>query len=192
MNRTIKDATVKRYFYQTHDEKRLRLPCFGWRRSFARRFLTLSLWASLTMSSSGTTGPRSRNDLRIQSRSRKMPGLAPWREERDAGHLDSSWSPVLLAAEPSAKYPTEKAVAASPSVFWDDLKQVLGLLIEARIAEITVQVERDIAAECGTIRICPGGMSRRASAADRASLLLASPSAPEPRIPETLYRDRTV
>jgi hypothetical protein len=41
MNRTIKDATVKRYFYQTHNELRAHLRDFVDAYSFARRLKTL-------------------------------------------------------------------------------------------------------------------------------------------------------
>jgi transposase InsO family protein len=41
MNRTIKDATVKRYFYQTHDELRVHLRDFVDAYNFARRLKTL-------------------------------------------------------------------------------------------------------------------------------------------------------
>jgi transposase InsO family protein len=42
MNRTIKDATVKRYFYETHDELRTHLRDFVDAYNFARRLKTLS------------------------------------------------------------------------------------------------------------------------------------------------------
>jgi hypothetical protein len=41
MNRTIKDATVKRYFYETHDELRAHLRDFLDAYNFARRLKTL-------------------------------------------------------------------------------------------------------------------------------------------------------
>ena len=41
MNRTIKDATVKRYFYKTHDQLRTHLRDFVDAYSFARRLKTL-------------------------------------------------------------------------------------------------------------------------------------------------------
>jgi hypothetical protein len=41
MNRTIKDATVKRYFYETHDELRAHLRDFADAYNFARRLKTL-------------------------------------------------------------------------------------------------------------------------------------------------------
>jgi hypothetical protein len=41
MNRTIKDATVKRYFYETHDELRAHLRNFVDAYNFARRLKTL-------------------------------------------------------------------------------------------------------------------------------------------------------
>ena len=42
MNRTIKDATVKRYFYETHDHLRAHLQNFVDAYNFARRLKTLS------------------------------------------------------------------------------------------------------------------------------------------------------
>ena len=41
MNRTIKDATVKRYFYNTHDQLRTHLRDFVDAYNFARRLKTL-------------------------------------------------------------------------------------------------------------------------------------------------------
>jgi hypothetical protein len=41
MNRTIKDATVKRYFYETHDQLRAHLCDFVDAYNFARRLKTL-------------------------------------------------------------------------------------------------------------------------------------------------------
>jgi hypothetical protein len=41
MNRTIKDATVKRYFYETHDQFRAHLRDFVDAYNFARRLKTL-------------------------------------------------------------------------------------------------------------------------------------------------------
>ena len=41
MNRTIKDATVKRYFYDTHDQLRAHLRDFVDACNFARRLKTL-------------------------------------------------------------------------------------------------------------------------------------------------------
>src|ERR1700761_3510934 len=43
MNRTIKDATVKRYFYETHDQLRTHLRDFVDAYNFARRLKTLKL-----------------------------------------------------------------------------------------------------------------------------------------------------
>ena len=40
MNRTIKDATVKRYFYETHDQLRAHLCDFVDAYNFARRLKT--------------------------------------------------------------------------------------------------------------------------------------------------------
>jgi hypothetical protein len=41
MNRTLKDATVKCYFYQTHDQLRVHLRDFVDAYNFARRLKTL-------------------------------------------------------------------------------------------------------------------------------------------------------
>ena len=41
MNRTIKDATVKRYFYETHDQLRTHLRDFADAYNFAKRLKTL-------------------------------------------------------------------------------------------------------------------------------------------------------
>jgi hypothetical protein len=41
MNRTIKDATVKRYFYETHHQLRTHLRDFVGAYNFARRLKTL-------------------------------------------------------------------------------------------------------------------------------------------------------
>jgi hypothetical protein len=41
MNRTIKDATVKRYFYETHEQLRTHLQNFVDAYNFARRLKTL-------------------------------------------------------------------------------------------------------------------------------------------------------
>ena len=41
MNRTLKDATVKRYYYETHDKLRTRLDHFVQAYNYARRLKTL-------------------------------------------------------------------------------------------------------------------------------------------------------
>jgi hypothetical protein len=41
MNRTIKDATVKRFYYETHDEPRKHLADFVAAYNYARRLKTL-------------------------------------------------------------------------------------------------------------------------------------------------------
>ena len=41
MNRTLKDATVKRYYYKTHDELRTHLDHFVQAYNYARRLKTL-------------------------------------------------------------------------------------------------------------------------------------------------------
>jgi hypothetical protein len=55
MNRTIKDATVKRYFYETHDQLRTHLRDFVDAYNFATRL-------SPHTSSSAMPGLRSRSD----------------------------------------------------------------------------------------------------------------------------------
>jgi transposase InsO family protein len=60
MNRALKDATVKRYFYETHNELRAHLRYFVNAYSFARRLKTSK--ASPLMSSSAKPGLHSRND----------------------------------------------------------------------------------------------------------------------------------
>jgi hypothetical protein len=60
MNRTIKDATVKRYFYQTHDELRTHLRDFVDAYNFARRPKTLR--ASPHTNSSAKPGRHSLRD----------------------------------------------------------------------------------------------------------------------------------
>jgi hypothetical protein len=68
MNRTIKDATVKRYFHETHDELRTHLRDFLDAYKFARRLKTLK---GLTpMSSPAKPGLHSRKDSQ-SARSRK-------------------------------------------------------------------------------------------------------------------------
>ena len=61
MNRTIKDATVKRYFYETHDQLRAHLRDFVDAYNFARR-LRNSSEASLHTSSSAKPGLHSQKD----------------------------------------------------------------------------------------------------------------------------------
>ena len=41
INRTLKDATVKRYYYETHDELRTHLDHFVQAYNYARRLKTL-------------------------------------------------------------------------------------------------------------------------------------------------------
>ena len=60
MNRTIKDATVKRDFYETHDQLRAHLQNFVDAYNFARRLKPSK--ASLRTSSSAKPGPQSRKD----------------------------------------------------------------------------------------------------------------------------------
>ena len=68
MNRTIKDATVKRYFYETHDQLRTHLRDFADAYNFAKRLKTLR---GLTRtSSSAKPGLRTQPDLKL-ARSRK-------------------------------------------------------------------------------------------------------------------------
>jgi hypothetical protein len=72
MNRTIKDATVKRYFYKTHDRLRTHLRDFVDAYIFARR-LTPSE-ASPHTSSFAKPGLHSQKDSK-SARSSKTPGL---------------------------------------------------------------------------------------------------------------------
>ena len=60
MNRTIKDATVKRYFYETHDQLRAHLQNFVDAYNFARRLKTLR--ASPHTNSSAKPGVHSHTD----------------------------------------------------------------------------------------------------------------------------------
>jgi hypothetical protein len=63
MNRTIKDATVKGYFYDTHDRLRTHLQNFVDAYNFARRLQTLR---GLThMSSSAKPGLRTQPDSKL-------------------------------------------------------------------------------------------------------------------------------
>ena len=61
MNRTIKDATVKRYYYQSHDHLKHHLHTFLMGCNFAKRLKTLK---GLTpMNTSAKSGRKSRIDL---------------------------------------------------------------------------------------------------------------------------------
>jgi hypothetical protein len=68
MNRTINDATAKRYFYETHDELRTHPRDFVDANNFARRLKTSE--ASPHTSSSAKHGRHSPNDSQ-QTHSRK-------------------------------------------------------------------------------------------------------------------------
>lgn len=57
MNRTIKEATVKRFHYEDHDQLRRRLADFIGAYNFARRLKTLKLLTP--MSSSANSGLQS-------------------------------------------------------------------------------------------------------------------------------------
>ena len=61
MNRTIKDATVKRFHYDSHDQLRRHLDDFVAAYNFARRLSVCA--ASRLTSSSAKPGPISRNAL---------------------------------------------------------------------------------------------------------------------------------
>ena len=63
----------------------------------------------------------------------------------DKSAMQLYWTPRedIPGAELNGKYATE--TVALPSVFWDDLKQILGLLIQSRIAEVTDQPGRYVA-----------------------------------------------
>ena len=69
MNRTIKDATVKRSFYETHDQLRAHLRDFVDAYNFARRLKT-----SPHLHVSAKPGLHSRKDFTM-SPLQKMPGL---------------------------------------------------------------------------------------------------------------------
>ena len=72
MNRTIKDATFKRYFYDTHDQLRAHLRDFVGAYNFARRLKTLR---GLTHTSSSTRpGLHSQTDSK-SARSKQLTGL---------------------------------------------------------------------------------------------------------------------
>ncbi len=58
MNRTIKDATVKRYHYESHDQLREHLQSFIMAYNFAKRFKT----GSRHMNMSAKSGHRSQSD----------------------------------------------------------------------------------------------------------------------------------
>ena len=63
MNRTIKDATVKRYFYETHDQLCIHLRDFVDAYNFAKRLNIRPSEAAPLTSSSAKTGLPSRRDL---------------------------------------------------------------------------------------------------------------------------------
>jgi hypothetical protein len=72
MNRTIKDATVKRYFYETHDELRNHLRDFVDAYNFARRLKTIKgLTAYEFICKAWTSQPHRFTISPLQ----KMPGL---------------------------------------------------------------------------------------------------------------------
>ena len=61
MNRTINDATVKRFYYEAHDELRVHLADFVTAYNFAKRLKTLK---GLTLTNtSARSGRKSQNDL---------------------------------------------------------------------------------------------------------------------------------
>ena len=70
MNRTIKDATVKRYFYETHDQLHVHLRDFVDAYNFARRLKTLRGASPLTNSSAkpGLQSLRDSNSIRSSKR----------------------------------------------------------------------------------------------------------------------------
>ena len=71
MNRTIKDATVKRYFYDTHDQLRAHLRDFVDAYNFARRLKT---FRGLTHTSLSTKPGHSQTDSK-SARSKQLTGL---------------------------------------------------------------------------------------------------------------------
>ena len=65
MNRTIKDATVKRYFYETHDQLRTHLRDFVDAYNFARRLKTLKgLTPTSSSAKHGLHSPSDSNSTR--------------------------------------------------------------------------------------------------------------------------------
>ena len=72
MNLTIKDATVKRYFYDTHDQLRAHLRDFVDAYNFARRLKTLR---GLTPCEFIYKAWTSQPDRLKVSRSKQLPGL---------------------------------------------------------------------------------------------------------------------
>ena len=76
MNRTIKDATVKRYFYETHDQLRTHLRDFVDAYNFARRLKTLrGLTPYEFICNAWTSQPQQFKINPLQ----QMPGLKPER-----------------------------------------------------------------------------------------------------------------
>jgi hypothetical protein len=84
MNRTIKDATAKRYPYDSHEQPRSRLADFLDAYNFARRLKTLS---GLTPHEYACKTWTSEPDRFITDPRRKVPGLNTWihRDERSVG-----------------------------------------------------------------------------------------------------------
>ena len=72
MNRTIKDATVKRYFYESHDQLRTHLRDFVNGYNFARRLKTLKGMTPMSSSAKPWTSQPQRFKLNPLQ---KMPGL---------------------------------------------------------------------------------------------------------------------
>ena len=75
MNRTIKDATVKRYFYETHEQLRTHLRDFVDAYNFARRLKTLKGLTPYEFVCKASTSQPQRFNLTAQ----QMPGLNTWR-----------------------------------------------------------------------------------------------------------------
>ena len=69
MNRTINDATVKRYFYETHDQLRVHLRDFVDAYNFARRLKTLrGLTHTNSSAKPGLQSLRDSNSIRSSKR----------------------------------------------------------------------------------------------------------------------------
>ena len=73
MNRTIKDANVKRYFYETHGELRAHLTDFVTACNFARRLKTLAD-ASRHTNSFASSGHKEPDKFELDPL-HQMPGL---------------------------------------------------------------------------------------------------------------------
>ena len=86
MNRTIKDATVKRYFYETHDQLRTHLRDFVGAYNFARRLKTLRGLGTNASIWNAPGCPRSRDVLGALAALRRL----------TSGRLMRIFGPIVL------------------------------------------------------------------------------------------------